>query len=224
MITKSLDLQKELMEALAFDPRVNANDVAVAADDGIVTLRGTVPTYNQKWEAEDLVKRVRGVRGIANELAVDLPAMHVRSDVDIAQAIGHRFASNPVIPGAVKFVVKDGHVTLSGEVAWQYEAQEAAAEARRVAGVRDVLNLAEVHPIATVTPQDVKQKIEAALARDAALDARKIDVAIVHDRVTLSGSVHTWFERDTAGEAAWSLAGVAQVDNLIKVDPLSLNS
>ena len=93
MTTKSLDLQEEVIEELAFDPRVNSDDIAVTVKEGIITLRGTVPSFHQKWEAEDAVKRIRGVRGIANELAVDLPSGHVRTDTDIALAIEHRFSS-----------------------------------------------------------------------------------------------------------------------------------
>src|SRR5579872_815219 len=108
MTTKSLDLKEEVIEELAFDPRITADDIAVTVQDGIVTMRGTVPSFNQKWEAEDAVKRVRGVRGIADELVVDLPATHARTDTDIALAIEHRLASNTIVPRGVKFVVKDG--------------------------------------------------------------------------------------------------------------------
>ncbi|HVA26551.1 MAG TPA: BON domain-containing protein [Candidatus Baltobacteraceae bacterium] len=219
MSTKSLDLQEEVIEELAYDPRIAADDIAVTIKEGIVTLRGTVPTFNQKWEAEDAVKRIRGIRGIADELSVDLPSTHVRTDTDIALAIERRFASNTIVPNNVKFVVKDGRVTLSGEVPWYYQAQEAAYEARRVIGVRDVSNNITVKPVTSLKSDEIKRKIHSELQRMADLDAKSINVAVSDGTVTLSGSVRTWTERDKATQAAWSFPGVLRVENLIGIKP-----
>jgi osmotically-inducible protein OsmY len=222
MTTKSLDLQEEIIEELAFTPRVDADDVAVTTNDGIVTLRGTVPSFIQKWDVEEIVKGVRGVRGIADELIVDLPGMHVRSDTDIARAIEHRFFSNASIPTTVQFVVKDGHVTLTGHVRWHYQSQEAALEARPVTGVRDVTNLITVKPAASFDAEEIKRKIRSAFARTADLEANNVAVEVSGDAVTLSGSVRTWYERDKAARAAWSLPGVMRVENRIDITPWAL--
>jgi osmotically-inducible protein OsmY len=219
MTTKSLDLQEEVIEELAFDPRVNANDVAVSVNEGIVTLRGTVPSFSQKWEAEDAAKRVRGVCGVADELVVDLPSGHVRSDTDIALAIEHRFASNASVPPSVKFVVKDGSVTLSGEVPWYYQLQEAAFEARRVVGVKSVANVITVKPGTTLTNDEIKRKIQSEYHRLADLDAKAVNVSVFDGTVTLSGNVRSWFEKEKAAQAAWSLPGVTHVNNFIGISP-----
>lgn len=219
MNTKTLDLQEEVIEELAYEPRIIADDIAVTVKDGVVTLRGSVPTFNQKWEAEDAVKRVRGVRGIADDLVVDLPTMHVRTDSDIALAIERRFASNSLIPSDVKFIVRDGHVTLSGEVPWYYQGQEAAYEARRVVGVRDVANLVTVRSATTLTNDEIKRKIHAEFERMADLDAKGVSVAVFDGTVTLSGNVRTWLEKEKAGQAAWSLPGVTHVNNFVGINP-----
>lgn len=218
MTTKSLDLQEEVIEELAYDPRIAADDIAVTIKEGVVTLRGTVPSFNQKWEAEDAVKRIRGVRGIADELTIDLPATHLRTDSDIALAIERRFASNTIVPSSVKFVVKDGRVTLSGEVPWYYQAQEAAYEARRVVGVRDVINIVAVKPVTSLKIDEIKRKIHDAFQRMADLDAKGINVVVSDGTVTLSGSARTWIERDKATQAAWSLPGVVRVENFIGIN------
>lgn len=196
MTTKSLDLQEEVIEELAFDQRVNAEDIGVSVNEGIVTLRGTVSSFIQKWEARDAVMRVRGVRGVADELAVDLPSTHLRSDTDIALAIEHRFSSNASVPAAVKFVVKDGNVMLRGEVPWYYQLQEAAYEARRVVGVRDVVNLILVKPKVSLTSEQVKQQIYKEFQRLADLDANGVSVSVSDGTVTLSGHVRSWLERE----------------------------
>ena len=219
MSTTSLDLQEEVIEELAYDPRITADDIAVTIKEGVVTLRGSVPSFNQKWEAEDAVKRVRGVRGIADDLVVDLPTMHVRTDSDIALAIDRRFESNSAIPSDVKFIVRDGHVTLSGKVPWYYQCQEAASEARRVVGVRDVANLITVKSAATLTNDEIKRKIHAEFERTADLDAKGVSVAVFDGTVTLSGNARTWLEKEKAGQAAWSLPGVTHVNNSIGINP-----
>ena len=217
MTIKSLDLREEVVEELAFDPQVTSDDVAVTARDGVVTLRGTVPNFFQKWQAVEAVKRVRGVRGVADELTVDLPSMHKRDDTDIALAIEHRMASNSLLPPAIAFVVKDGHVTLSGEVTWQYQAQEAAHETRRVVGVRDVINLITIKARNGPDADEIKRRIHGEFQRMADFDAKGVDVAISGGAVTLSGSVRTWPEWDRASGVAWSLPGVTSVKNLIGV-------
>lgn len=219
MTTKSLNLQEEIIEELAYDPRIVAEDIAVTVKEGVVTLRGSVPTFNQKWEAEDAIKRLRGVRGIADELSVDLASIHVRTDTDIALAIERRFASNTIVPSTVKFVVKDGHVMLSGEVSWYYKSEEAAYEARRVIGVVDVSNNITVKPAASLRSEEIKRKIHDAFQRMADLDEKSINVAVSDSTVTLSGSVRTWIERDIARQAAWALPGVKRVENFIGVNP-----
>jgi len=218
MQTKTLDLEEQVIEGLAFDPRVTSDDIAVSVKEGIVTLRGSVPNFYQKWEVENAVKQVRGVRGIADELVVDLPTMHVRNDTDIALSIERRFESNVLIPSDVTFVVRDGSVTLSGEVSWYYQLQEATYEARRVTGVRNVANLITVKSLTLPDPAEIKNKIHASLQRTVAAEANSINVAVSLGSVTLSGSTRSWAERANAAQAAWSVPGVMHVDNFISVD------
>jgi osmotically-inducible protein OsmY len=218
MQTRTLDLEEQVIEELAFDPRVTSDDIAVSVKEGIVTLRGSVPNFYQKWEVENVVKQVRGVRGIADELVVDLPTIHVRNDTDIALSIKHRFESNALIPSDVTFIVQDGSVTLSGEVSWYYQLQEAAYEARRVTGVRNVANLIMVKSLTWPDPDEIKNKIHASLQRTAAAEDKSINVAVSLGQVTLSGSTRSWVERDNAAQAAWSVPGVMHVDNFISVN------
>jgi osmotically-inducible protein OsmY len=223
VIIDQLALQEDIVEELAFDPRIVADDIAVATKAGIVTLRGSVPSLRQKWAAEEAVKRVRGVRGVADELLVDLPASHVRNDTDIAVAIQHRFSSNGVVPADVQFVVRDGHVTVSGTVQWYYQAHEVAHEAGRVKGVLGVTNhitIEKIDQVDAVNTSEVRRKIHGLLQRAADLDANCISVAVKDGTVTLSGTVRTWLEHDKAVQAAWSVPGVSRVDNCIAISTI----
>jgi osmotically-inducible protein OsmY len=219
MTPKGLDLQEEVVEELAFNPRIYSEDIGVTINEGVVILRGAVPSFGQKWEAEDAVKRVRGVRGVADELVVALPSAHLRSDTDIALAIGHRFGSNTSIPASVKFVVKDGSVTLSGEVPWYYQMEEAALEARRVVGVKSIANIITITPETTVTDDEIKRKVDSEFFRMADLDATNVDVSVFNGTVRLSGYVGSWSEKERAAQTVWSLPGVRYVDDFLRVNP-----
>lgn len=219
MQTKTLDLQEEVIEALAFDPQVMADDIAVTVKEGVVTLRGTVPNLTQKWEATKVAKSVCGVRGIADELTVDLPSLYVRTDTGIALSIERRFESNASVPQTVKFVVKDGQVTLSGNVTWRYQADAALADVRRVTGVKTVANTLNITSTGQPRAEDVKERIQSALRRMADADAKGLDVMVSGSTITLSGTAKTWAERDNAIRAAWSAPGVTHVNDYVTLRP-----
>ena len=219
MQTPTLGLQEDVIEQLAFDPRVDSDDIAVSLKEGIVTLHGRVADLNQKWLVEDIVKRVKGVHGVVDELVVDLPAAHVRNDTDIAISIEHRFRTSSIVPRDVTFVVRGGNVTLQGEATWHYQAQEAACEARRVTGVKGVTNLIAIKGVAAPDAAEIKRKIHGALQRLADVDAKNIYVTVSGGSVKLTGTARTWAEYDNATQAAWSVSGVTHVDNFIGVTP-----
>jgi osmotically-inducible protein OsmY len=220
MTATNIDLQEEIIEALAFNPRVDERNLGVIVDEGIITLTGTVPSLLAKWNAQDTVKNVRGVRGIVDDMVVELASDHVRTDRDIALSIEQRFASNAFVPASIQFMVKDGHVTLTGQVEWYFQLEEALAEARRVTGVTSVVNQLIVVSAEPPATGEVKRKIHSYFARTADIDANGVGVDVADDgSVTLFGLVPTYLERQKAEEAAWSLHGVRSVHNLLSVHP-----
>jgi osmotically-inducible protein OsmY len=215
----TLGLQEDVIEQLAFDPRVDSDDIAVGVREGVVTLHGRVSSLSQKWLVEDIVKAVKGVRALVDELVVDLPATHVRNDTDIAISIERRFDTNSIVPRDLTLVVRDGNVTLQGEAEWHYQAQEAVSEARRVTGVKSVVNSIAIKGAARPDAAEIKRQIHGALQRLADVDAQNIYVTVSGSCVKLSGTAHSWAEHDNATLAAWSVPGVTQVDNSVSVHP-----
>lgn len=208
------ELQENVLEELDWEPSVDASQIGVEVKDGVVTLQGTVDSYAQKWVAERAAKRVPGVRGLAIELEVALPGGFKRTDSDIAAAAMNAIEWNASIPDdAVKVVVENGWVTLSGNVEWAYIRNAAEAAARGLLGVKGVVNRITITP--HVEPRDIKSKIEAALYRRAHLDATGVKVDVNLGTVTLKGEVDSLAERDTIEQAAWNAPGVQRViDNL----------
>ena len=215
--TQDINLRKDVVEELEWDPSIDARTIGVAVEDGIVALTGHVASYADKMSAERIVKRVHGVVGLADDIEVKVPATAARDDVDIVRSAVNALEWNVSVPdGRVKVSVTKGWVTLDGEVEWYYQKRAAEDAVRMLAGVRGVSNNIAVK---AVKPQvsDVKEKIEAALKRNAELDARKISVQTSDGRVTLRGSVRSWIEREDAVHAAWSAPGVTNVVDDIRI-------
>lgn len=210
-------LHAEIVEALDREPKVTSGDIGIAVEFGVVTMTGTVHSFAEKWAAEDAVKRVKGVRGIANEINVDLPGMHRYDDTDIAQSAVSILEWDVLLPTSVQVTVQKGHVTLSGTVSHHYQKREAAAAIGRLGGVRSVTN--DINVQSGVEPQDVQKKIEASFQRAASFDAHRITVTAQDGNVILDGAVRSLAERDEALSAAWAVPGVHNV-----VDKLSVSA
>jgi osmotically-inducible protein OsmY len=211
-------LQQHVQDALEWEPSIDAADIGVSAESGVVTLRGDVKSYSERAAAECVALGVYGVKAVATDLEVRLRYGQQQTDTDIAQSVLSALKWNTRVPAdKITATVSEGWVTLKGRVDWQYQRASAESVVRDLIGVRGVTNGIVVQPHASAA--DVKTKIEAALRRSAELDARRISVAVADGRVTLTGNVHAWFERDEARRAAWAAPGVKNVEDWIEVVP-----
>ena len=211
-------LQGDVLAELKWWPSVNAAHIGVAAKDGVVTLTGQVAQYTEKAAAEDAAKGVYGVKGMANDIAVEPPGSNKHSDQDIAEAALSAMKWDFEVPNdKVKVVVKNGWVTLEGTVDWQYQKDAAARCVRYLMGVTAVTNQIAIKPTAKWI--DVKKEIEDAFRRNADLEARRITVSTHDGKVTLTGSVSSWSERNQAVSASWAAPGVTSVKNDLTVAP-----
>ena len=212
------ELQGDVLAELKWWPSVNAAHIGVAAKDGVVTLTGQVTHYTEKTAAEASAKGVYGVKGIANDIEVEPPGSSKRTDQDIAEAALSALKWDFQVPGdKVKVVVKKGWVTLEGTVDWQYQKDAAARCVHYLMGVTRVSNQIAIKPTAKWI--DVKNKIEDAFRRNADLEARRITVNTHDGKVTLTGSVSSWSERNEAVSASWAAPGVTSVKDNLTVMP-----
>ncbi len=212
-------LQANVEAELAFEPSVDAAHIGVTARSGVVTLSGFVNSFAARAAAERAAGRVRGVRAIAEEIEVRLPQRPKHADDEIADRAVRLLAWDIEVPeDRIRVKVEHGIVTLSGEVAFQFQRAAAEADMRRLGGVRRVVNLIRLLPIAA-DADVVRQKIESALERTAALEAEGVRVEVVGGHVTLRGRIRSWWERMAAEQAAWAAPGVSQVTNELGIEP-----
>ena len=212
------EIKKDVEEELRFNPSIEATDIAVAVKNGVVTLTGFTKRFSDKWEAERTVKHVAGVVGVANDLEVRLPSIDERPDPEIARDTAAAIKNwLPFSSEHIKVVVRDGWISLEGDVEWQYQKTSAENAVRWVRGVKGVSNLIQVKPRAA--PSEIKRKIEEAFRRSAEVDANRITVETNGGEVVLKGTVRSWAERQEAERVAWAAAGVTRVDNRITISP-----
>jgi osmotically-inducible protein OsmY len=209
-------VKQDVNAELNWEPSVNAAEIGVEVKDGIVTLAGHVGSYAEKWAAECAVQRVSGVRALAVEMNVKLPGSSTRTDADIAGAADNVLRWTSVLPtDTVKVMVESGWITLTGEVFWDYQRKAATDAVRSLMGVAGVSDQIVIKSQAAASV--VKSDIEAALKRRAKSDAKQISVDVRGGDVTLTGTVHSWSERELAAKSAWSAPGVSNVVDNIKV-------
>lgn len=212
------EIKRDVEQELAWHPDIDADDIAVNVKDGVVTLAGFVPSYYDKYEAEQAAKRVAGVVGVANDLEVRLPTVDQRPDPEIARdAVAAIRNQLPVSSENIKVVVSNGYITLEGYVPWHYQRQVAEEAVRRIKGVKGVFNHIQLKP--ETKPEEIKKKIVEALRRNAEVDANNIVVETHGDEVVLKGKVRSWIEREEAERVAWSAPGVTRVIDQIAVEP-----
>ena len=206
-MSSDLQLRQDVLDELEFEPSVNAAHIGVTANHGVVTLTGFVTSYAEKTVAERAVRRVKGVKAIAEEIEVRLPSDTKRADDEIAARAVDILKWQVGVPAdRIRVKVEKGVVTLTGEVDWQFQKTEADH-------VDQIRVASPVHAV------EVKEKIEKALQRSAELEASRITVETEGGRVILKGRVHAWYERDIAERAAWSAPGVTEVQDRITIEP-----
>jgi osmotically-inducible protein OsmY len=212
-------LRDGVEKELKWDPKVDSTHIGTSTKDGAVTLTGRVASYGEKWAAVKAAERVYGVRAVADEIEVQLPSSHIHDDAEIAEEIARTRKWNTLIPAAIEAEVRDGTVTLRGEVEWAYQRNETVRAFRHLAGVRGIVNRITVKPKRKPKASEVERRVEDAIERLADLDARSIWVTTSNGTVKLHGHVHSIAASRLAEHAAEAAPGVAYVKNELVVSP-----
>ncbi|NVD39921.1 BON domain-containing protein [Ensifer sp. HO-A22] len=216
-----LILRQDILDELEYEPSVHAAGIGVAVDQGIVTLSGHVASFVEKYAVERIVRDMRGVRAIAQELEVRLPEHKKTADDEIASRVLAvlEWAAAVSRPDDIDVTVRHGFVTLEGTVDWHFQRTAAENAVRQLAGVTGISNQLEIRP--NVNRFAMAREIEDALKRNTEIDAEDVHIKTSGGQVTLSGSVRTLRERALVERAAWSATGVTVVEDQLLVDDQS---
>ena len=210
------ELERQVSDELLWDPKIDNSAIAVSANDGVVSLRGTVASFRQKREAQNDVKHVSGVTGVTNELEVRILTKDRRADADVRGDVLQALVLNSIVPPTIDAKAGDGKVTLTGTANWMFQRDEAESVASNIRGVISVDNEVDLVPPGPSAP-DVQHSIKKAMERNAKLDADDVTVESENGTVTLRGTVNSWVDHDAAIDAAWAALGVTRVKDHIEV-------
>lgn len=211
------ELQKDVQDAIMWEPLLNAAEIGVIAKDGVVTLTGIVDNYSKKLEAESAAKSISGVKAVVEKIEVKYAGSSKKSDTDITNEALNALKWNWEVPvSKVKVMVENGWVTLEGEVPWNYQREEARRAVSRLMGVKGVTNNLKIKSDAHDMLE--KESIDRALARNWSTDDDDIDVKVSGHDVKLSGVVHSLYQKDEAERIAWNAPGVWSVKNELEIE------
>ncbi|ABD89342.1 BON domain-containing protein [Rhodopseudomonas palustris] len=211
------ELRQNILDEFDFDPSFNSGHIGIVVANNVVTLNGHVNSYAEKLAAIAATRRVKGVRSLSETIEVRYPFDRTADD-QIAQRASDILDWDVLVPAnAIEVSVKDGWITLTGNVDWHYERTAAEDDVRKLAGVQGVTNLIAINN-PNVDTSSIRDKIESALKRHAEIGAKAIRVTVQDgNTVVLEGSVDTWDERRAVQNAAWSTPGVASVDDRLMI-------
>jgi len=210
------DLQRYVSEELHWDPKIDDSAIAVSAEDGVVTLRGTLGSFREKREAKKDAQRVYGVKSVKNELQLRILNEDRRADADLRGDVLQALMLDSMVPSTIDAKADNGKVTLSGTANWRFQRDEAESVASNIRGVISIENDVDLVPPAP-SAHDVASSIENAMERNAKLDAESVKVKSENGTITLSGTVSSWADHDQAVDAAWAAPGVTRVKDHIVV-------
>lgn len=210
-------LQRDVLDAIKWEPMLQAAEIGVTAINGVVTLSGTVDSYAKKIEAESAAKHVSGVRAVVEKIEVRLSDTDSVTDNDLAREVVNAFNWNWKIPkGKIKVTVENGWVTLEGELLWNYQREAAHNSVYDIPGLKGITN--KILITSETAAGIEKEAIENALKRNWSIDEDNIRVAVLENKVTLTGSVHSLYQKDVAGKIAGNAPGVFTVENELVID------
>ena len=212
-----LQIQKDVIEELRWEPFLNSSEIGVAVKNGIVTLSGQVDSYSKKLIAERAAKKVAGVKAVAEDIQVGISPGFRKTDAEIAEAVLNALKWHSAIQDEkIKIKVENGNIKLEGEVEWEYQRSSIKSAIENLAGVHSVINLVTVKP--KITPSEVQQKIKAAFQRSATIDAGKITAEVFGSKVILRGNVRSFAEKEDAEVAAWNAPGITSIESKLEIE------
>ncbi|MCC5911848.1 MAG: BON domain-containing protein [Clostridiaceae bacterium] len=194
--------------------QASAMDINVFCKDGYVHMSGMVDVLAEKKFAEEVTRKITGVRKIENKItiAMDSNITDKHIEKEVMDKLSHAHGQTASIGAKVE----GGVVNLMGHVNTLKNCHDAMNLATQVRGVKDVVNNVTIETEGSYTDESINNKILQEYSK-APLDYRDIDRKVNNGEVTLSGGLDSHQDIEMAKEIAMSVKGVTKVRNNLKI-------
>ncbi|WNH13090.1 BON domain-containing protein [Thalassobellus suaedae] len=211
-------IKQDILDQLEFQPNIEETKIGVVVKDGVALLTGSVFSYASKIAIVKAIKKVAGVKGIAEGIKIGYMSNLNKTDTEIANSAIKAIEWHTSIPNnKIIIEVDNGWITLSGELEWAYQKDAARRTVEYLSGVKGVTNHITFKQT-SIHPKDIKKKITKAFERSAMIDALGIAVETTDHAVKLTGKVRSIAEKEAAQKAAFNAPGVYAVQNELKIE------
>jgi osmotically-inducible protein OsmY len=209
-------IKQDILDELVFQPNIDETQIGVVVDKGVVMLTGVVDDFYKKIAAEKAVKKVKGVKAVAEDIQVKYGSNYQKTDKEIAKAIIAAFEWNTAVPeDDITIEIRNGWVDLSGEVEFLYQKEATERVAQNILGVKGINNTTEIKTNAE--PLEIKEELVKAFNRSALMHAQGISVEVHNDTIKLTGKVHSLIEKEEAQKVALHTPGISKVENKLEI-------
>lgn len=211
------EIRQNVLDEIRNDVRLDSTNVNIDVSNGIVTLSGTVPTYFEKVTAGSDAERIKGVRGVTNDLGVSVGMPFTDQSIQTAVQRNLMRDVRIVNPRIIGVSVTNGVVTLTGTVPTYSQKTDAADDTWTTPGVVDVVNDIIVAPPSSRSDAEIADSVRSALTSDPSIETSNVQINVADGTVYLRGTMPTFYQIQGAGNDAWSVPDVTNVVNELSV-------
>ena len=211
-------LEKEVIQRLTWDDRIDESQINVSVIDNIAILKGCVNSYPEKILAEIETQFIPEIKSVKNEIEIKFPESYKKiDDEEVKDAVFCLLNANSEIEtNNIDISIENGMVSLEGRVNSYWKKDKIRKMVSQVKGVISVSDKIAVIPNEKITDDEINELLNTAMANSVHIDANKVKLKINNGVVELSGILPSMSSYNAVIELVRSTKGVVDIKDDLK--------